>query len=201
MNKRLAIIPCMVLLASCSLTSPRDMGNAHQVFLAPLTEKIACHAHSGGNLTVAYPQAPDALDTYRIALVDQAGHWDYFAGMRWADFLPGNLQSALIATLSASKHFASVSSDDTVDEGRMVLESDIHRFEAVYSAGSSMPQATIDITFSVRKAGRLHADRQFTVSSAVTAQGNGINAVSQAFEKAFADIQSQAVSKITSCKT
>src|SRR5438309_1783528 len=127
MNKYIAFSILLSDLAACSLTSRRDTGDAHRVFSAPLAGDALCQALRG-SLTIDYPQVPDTLATSRIALIDQNGRLDYFAGMRWADFLPGNIQSALIGSFSGS--FASVTSDDTITRSRFVLDSEIKAFEA-----------------------------------------------------------------------
>ena len=149
-----------------------------------------------GSLTITYPQAPDTLNTSRIALIDQNGRLDYFAGMRWADFLPGNIQSALISSFSALGSFQSVSSDDTIDRSRLTLESEIKTFEAVYHAGDPVPEANIEIMFTLREGNNLHVKKQFTVSAKMKAEADNADAIDRAFEKAFTQIEHTAVSKI-----
>lgn len=183
-------------LTGCSLTSPRDVGNGHRVFLEPLAGKMACKGRMG-SLVVAYPKVPDTLDTSRIALLDQTGRWDYFVGMRWADFLPGNVQSALIESLSASGKISSVSADDTVELGRLTLGSEINTFEAVYHADGAAPDVEIDIAFTLREGDSPRIRKQFIASSKVHAAADNVDAIGAAFEQAFTEVQRTAVSKIT----
>ena len=187
----------MAVLTGCSLTTPRDVGNGHRVFLKPVAEKMVCRKGRMGSLVVAYPKVPDTLDTSRIALVDQTGRWDYFSGMRWADFLPGNVQSALIESLSASGKFSSVSSDDTVELGRLTLGSEINKFEAVYHTGATAPDVEVDVAFTLHEGDSPRIRKQFIASSKVHAAADNADAIGAAFGEAFTEVQRTAVSKIT----
>jgi len=199
MNRHFITI-AMVALAGCSLTSPRDVGNGHRVFLKPVAEKMVCHNHMG-SVIVAYPKVPDTLDTSRIALFDQTGRWDYFAGMRWADFLPGNVQAAIIDSLTATGKFTSVSSDDTTTQlGRLRLGSEINKFEAVYSTDEAVPVVEIEIAFTLREGGSPHISKQFIASSTVHAAADNADAIDAAFGQAFMQVQHTALKNLLSCK-
>jgi cholesterol transport system auxiliary component len=199
MNRRFIVsIVIMTVLTGCSLTSPRDIGNGHRIFLEPLTEKMVCHNRMG-SLIVAYPKVPETLDTSQIALVDQTGRWDYFAGMRWADFLPDTVQSTLIQSLSASGKFSTVSSDDTAVLDRLTLGSEINKFEAVYHAGAALPDVEIYITFTLREGGSPRIRKQFIASSTVPAAADNADAIGTAFEQAFTEVQRTALKNLFSC--
>jgi len=201
MNRFFIFSVALMAVAGCSLTSPRDVGNGHRVFLGPLTEKMVCPGHMG-NLVVAYPKVPDTLDTSRIALLDQTGRWDYFAGMRWADFLSGNIQSALIGSLTASGKFTSVSSDDTTNQlDRLRLGSKVNKFEAIYHADTIAPDVEIEIAFTLREGDSTRIMKQFVASSKVRAAGDNADDIGSAFEEAFTEVQRSALKKLLSCKT
>src|ERR1700754_75783 len=63
-------------------------------------------------LTVDQPDAPDALDTMRIALVQSNMQMDYYANSRWPDRLPDLVQGALIEGFDSSNRVSAARDSD-----------------------------------------------------------------------------------------
>ncbi len=150
-------------------------------------------------MVVAYPQLPDDVNTYRIALLNNGVQRDYFAGMRWADFLPDSIQSALIATLKKSHSFDDVVSDGQASRIRWRLDTHVARFEAVYGNTEEAPRVTTEIKFTWMDTHTGKRVRSFTVSQEKTAASNTKKAISEAFQQAFLALQEDAMNRLLSC--
>jgi cholesterol transport system auxiliary component len=183
-------------MTACSLGVPRDTGNANRVALDPITPPGTCTGHGGGTLTVAYPQVPDALNTYRIALTDFDQRADYFAGMRWEDFLPDTIQAALVESLRRTGRYDAVRADRSVAVSRWRLESDVREFEAVYQYADGTPEVHIEMAFRLRRSGSGDAGRSLVVSKAKAAAGKNAAAIAQAFRDDFLSVQQEAIRRL-----
>ena len=80
------------------------------------------------------PQAAPGLDSEHIALRRSAQRLDYYAASRWPAPLPEFLQSLAIDALRASGKFRSVQPDRGAFAADEVLQIEIRRFQAEYSA-------------------------------------------------------------------
>lgn len=179
----------------CSIGTPRDTGNSNQVALPAIASRTGCGSH-GGSITVAYPQVPDALNTFRIALTDFDQRSDYFAGMRWTDFLPDSIQSALVESLRRLNRYDSVLTDGNIAAGRWQLGSDVRQFQAVYHDAGSAPEVRIEIVFHLRSSSLPDGGRRLVVSKEKTAQGKKATAIAQAFREAFLTAEDEAVQRL-----
>src|ERR1700760_278794 len=94
-----------VVLAGCSnLIGPPDafpiyMLRAH-IPPAPAGQRLAWQ------LTVDQPNAPDALDRSRIAIVKSTLEMDYYANAQWQDRLPDLVQSAIMEGFDATNRIS-----------------------------------------------------------------------------------------------
>ncbi|HXC56055.1 MAG TPA: ABC-type transport auxiliary lipoprotein family protein, partial [Rhizomicrobium sp.] len=59
-------------------------------------------------MSIVLPDAPDSLDSARIALVQPNNQLDYYANSSWQDRLPFLVQSTLIDAFESSGRIASV---------------------------------------------------------------------------------------------
>jgi cholesterol transport system auxiliary component len=195
MRKILVLCGCFVLLASCALTTPKDVGRAFMFALPPI-ETAAAHGRMNDNLTVALPTAAPELDTYRIALSREGKRWDYYAGARWADFLPLMVQDSLTKTLSDAKLFRTAVTDQSGSRGEKILNVDIRAFQAEYEIGSKTPVIKISLMVYLRKQGEGTPAASFDINTEAKAAQDSLPAIQAAFATAFSEAQKQLVQKL-----
>jgi cholesterol transport system auxiliary component len=195
MKKILAICSCFILLASCTLTTPKDTGRAFMFALPPI--ETAAHSPSGGSLTVALPVAAPELDTYRIALIRDGKRWDYYAGARWAEFLPVLIQDSLTKTLDDAKLFKTVTTDQTGVRGEQILNVDIRAFQAEYERGRAEPVIKIRLMVYLKKRLEGTPTASFKINTEAKAAQDSLPAIQAAFAKAFSEAQKQLVYKLS----
>jgi cholesterol transport system auxiliary component len=185
-----------IAVAACSLTTPKDTGRAFMFALPPV--ETAAHARSGGgSLTVALPTAAPELDTYRIALSREGNRWDYYAGARWADFLPLMVQDSLTKTLSDAKLFRTAAGDLSGSRGEKILNVDIRAFQAEYESGSKTPVIKIRLMVYLRQQGEGTPAASFDINAEAKAAQDSLPAIQSAFAAAFAEAQKQLVGKLS----
>lgn len=182
------VIVLLLNLTACSIFSPRDFGDAQQFTLNAVDTPETLPTTKLGNIAVEFPQVASELNTYRVALLRSDNKRDYYAGARWADFLPAIVQSTLVKTLENSGHFLLVSADYTNTNMDYVLRSDIQLFQADYTT-SNPPTIVITIRFTL-----LNAQTQKIVTSQriiqkVEAKQNSLSSIYSAYTSAFDAVQ------------
>ena len=183
----------LLALAGCSL-SPRDTGAAYLFSLSPVTgapppKPVPLR------LGVAFPSAAPELDTARIALRRADGDWDYYAGARWADFLPVMVHDNIVKTIENTRVFASItgepgpSSDD-------ILKVEIRAFEADYRGNPDAPTVRVRLALTLLDHRQAKTIGSFGAESTAKAGRDSLPALAAAFQKAFAAAEKQAVSAL-----
>jgi len=172
----------MFTLAACSSFGP---GPAPQLYvLAPQLGPVADAPQVTWQLEVAEPEAPESLDTSRIALM-RGVTMDYFANVAWADRVPSLIQSDLVDAFDKSGKISAVASDTQGVRGDYRLESELKDFSAHYETEDGIP------TVTVRIVARLVSDDRKVVASfdsvhTEQAGANTVPAVVEAFDTALA---------------
>jgi cholesterol transport system auxiliary component len=144
-------------------------------------------------MSVVLPEAPDSLDTSRIALIQPDGTMDYYANVSWPDRLSPLVQSALIEAFERSGRIAAVGRDTEGLKSDFQLSTDIRDFEAQYDVPDGVPTAT------VRIAARMVSARTRTIAQALVAHAtapaaaNTVPAAVAALNDALAKVLSQIV--------
>ncbi|HEY5047118.1 MAG TPA: ABC-type transport auxiliary lipoprotein family protein [Rhizomicrobium sp.] len=134
-------------------------------------------------LSVAQPEAPQALETVRIAL--QRGQtMDYYANAQWTDPTPRLLQSLLIEAFESSGCIRGVAPEAAGVRADYVLETEIRSFEAQYQAENGAPDINVHIVARLVTAGRGEVVGTFEAGNHAPAAQNTVPAVVQAFGEA-----------------
>lgn len=192
-NPFIFCIFCLIL-AGCSL-SPRDMGTAYLFSLSPVTgvrpPKILPQ-----RLGVGFPSAAPELDTARIALRRADGVWDYYAGARWADFLPVMVKDNIVKSIENTRVFASVTGDvgPSSDE---ILKVEIRAFEADYRRNPAAPVVRVRLALTLLDHRGTKTIASFGAESTAKAGRDSLPALASAFQKAFTAAEKQAVSALS----
>lgn len=189
-----SVILVVALLAACALT-PQDTGKAF-LFALPPVGVVSQHEVSGDSLIVALPVAAAELDTYRIALMRREGRWDYYAGARWAEFLPLLVQDSLARTLEDSGLFSGVATDREGLSGDLVLKTEISAFQAEYSGAGSAPVIRVKIFVSLLNRLKRVPVVSFSVQAEEKAAADSLPAIQAAFAAASGMAQKQIVRKL-----
>ena len=178
---------------ACSFT-PQDLGKGYMFALNP-AEPVAVN-QQGQSIAVALPSAAPELDTYRIALIKDNKRWDYYAGARWADFLPLLVQDTLIKTLAGAKGAGKVSDDQSGISTDRLLKIEIRSFQAEYSAGKPNPLIRLHLTAHLQNRIDDTPITNFEVKTEVAAKANRISEIQEAFAEGFKTAQKQLVAKL-----
>jgi cholesterol transport system auxiliary component len=173
----------VLLLGSCTLT-PKDRGQAYMFSLGPA--KASGQPHTGARLIVELPATAPELDTHRISLIRDKGIRDYYAGAKWADFLPVLVQDSLVRTLDSSGLFKAVAPDQTGLAPDMALKVEIRDFQAEYAKAGLAPVVRVRLvaTLISREDGRTVASLQ-TGPVTRKAASDSLPAIHAAFRAAF----------------
>jgi cholesterol transport system auxiliary component len=183
----------LIPLTACTFT-PRDTGTAFMFALQPV--EIAGQGAEKDNLIVFMPTTSPELDTHRIALNRGGKQWDYYAGARWADFLPLLVQDNITKTLEQAHLFKTVATGDSGLTGDKILKTEIRAFQAEYKGGSAAP--VVKIRMIVRLVSRLERRplASFVLEAEKKTSGDSLSAIQSAFAAAFNETQRQLVGKL-----
>lgn len=192
--KYLSVLLICSIVFSCSLTSPREAGNNNMLRLDSI-EYTGKLGRRGGYMMVNFPKSHADLDTYRIAIKRNGTKRDYYAGARWAEFLPLMVQSSLISSIDNAKIFSSVVSDTTSLNSGYQLHTEIREFEADYTQRNAAPTVVIDIHFHLANTSG-STIKHFATRHRVQAKNNDLDAVAHAFKQAFRLTQEEMVRKL-----
>ncbi len=195
-KQHLYIIAGIFLASACSF-APKDTGKAYMFGLTVATVPHQQKVYEE-KLTVAIPVAAPELDSYRIALVKADGRWDYYAGARWAEFLPVLVQETMMDSLETAGLFKSVTSDRFGVVGDYILKTEIREFQVEYQRASNVPLIKIELAFSLFKKLGTTPLAIYTVKAEAPATQNRLSAVQQAFAKAHISAQQKAVLQLRS---
>jgi len=181
------------VLAACMVSACADFHSkqaAIQVytlepsFAASASVPAPGTARAAATLLLPRPLAAPGLDTEGIALQRNGQRLDYYAASRWAAPLPEIVQSQAIAALRAAGKFRSVQPDGAAFAAELVLQLEIRRCQAEYSADGP-PTVHVQLLATLGR----RADRSVlaTVSAAGAAQAaeNRMQSVVAAFQSAL----------------
>ena len=90
-------------------------------------------------LVVSVPDAPQSLDSARIALARSPTTIDYFANSAWTDRAPVMVQELLVQSFENTHKIVSVGRDTSGLRADYVLLTDLRDFEARYYEGTDKP--------------------------------------------------------------
>jgi cholesterol transport system auxiliary component len=144
-------------------------------------------------LSITLPEAPDSLDTNRIALIQPDGTMDFYANALWQDRISLLVQSALVDAFESSGRIAAVGRDTEGLKSDYLLETDIRDFEARYDAPDGIPTAQVRVESKlVTVRGRAIATAH-NAHAEVAASANTVPAVVVALNQALDDTLGQIV--------
>jgi cholesterol transport system auxiliary component len=138
-------------------------------------------------ISIQLPEAPQSLDTDRIALVQPGDIMDYYANAEWQDRLPFLVQQALIEAFEANNRITAVGRDTDILRADYLLQTDIRDFQARYDAQDAPPTAVVRIACKLIAAHGRTITQIMTVQKQVPTQQNSIGAATQAMNEALGE--------------
>ncbi|MBI1214985.1 MAG: hypothetical protein GC185_04095 [Alphaproteobacteria bacterium] len=198
MRKRtvLMVFALLAVLAGCHLT-PVDTGRSYMFALRPdFAPPAPASKAVAASLTVGLPVAPDALDTYRVALLRGGGVWDYYAGARWADFLTGMVQDSLVKSIETTQVFDNVASDAAGLTGGLILKPEIRAFNAEYGPGGDRPVIHVRIVATLMTGISRENIASIDASDDRRAADDSLPAIQAAFRKAYLAVEKKLVARL-----
>ena len=175
-----AILAAVLLLSAC--------GGLRSHEPAPLLYRPGIPALPGGaplavDLLVARPTAAPELGRTQILTRWPGQRLDYFAKARWSGDLPVRVQATMIEALHGGGRLASVQGDGGRFRATHILEIEVRRFEADYSAGG-LPVARVTLAANLG----LQSDRRvldsWAIATEVPATANRLTEVIAALDEA-----------------
>ncbi len=147
----------------------------------------------GWQLSIVLPEAPDSLDTDRIALEQPGGTVDFYANAVWPDRLSLLVQSALIDAFGASNRITAVGRDTEGLKSDYLLETDIRDFEAVYEVADTAPSVVVRIQAKLVLARTRAIVQALNARAEAQAAANDVPSVVAAMNQALGTTMSQIV--------
>jgi cholesterol transport system auxiliary component len=144
-------------------------------------------------ISVLLPQAPQSLDTDRIALVQPGDIMDYYANAAWQDSLPFLVQQALIEGFEANNRIMAVGRDTDILRSDYLLQTDIRDFQARYDVQDTPPTAVVRIEAKLIAARGRTITQIMTAEKEVPTTQNSVPAATQAMNTALSDVLGQIV--------
>ncbi len=184
-DRRLFLLSAFALAGCGGLgLGPTDTNNIIYV-LQPATAAAAGGQPATWALAVDIPDASNAMDTKRIALVKADSTMDYYANAEWPDRLPLLVQTALLSAFEASGRAPSVSRIQDALHADYELGRELRDFSAQDSAPDGAPSVTVSIVAQISTAHARKIVASFTAKETATASQNSTAAAVGAFNTAL----------------
>jgi len=167
------------LLAACTILPKNE---PLQVYLLPSHNTPANQATAlSWSLRLNTPQASQALNSTRIAVLPQTNEFNYYAGSSWSDPAPRLLRNHLLNAFQSDGRIAALSSDTDNLQADLQLGGELQAFQSEYRDGN----VSVVIRLQARLVDRQHrilASQRFEVIQPV--KGTAVPAVVRAFGQA-----------------
>ncbi|WP_416421751.1 ABC-type transport auxiliary lipoprotein family protein [Pseudomonas sp. App30] len=176
------------LLAACSILPKAEPADVYRLPTAATT------AHGGPSLPwtlrIGKPQAGDALNSPRIAVLPQGDVVSSYKGARWSDPAPVLLRNRLLDAFISDGRLRGLSNDDSTVQADFELGGQLQAFQSEYAAGGVSVRVRLDARLVDGRSQRILASRRFEVSQAVagTAVPNVVAAFGQASDRLSAQV-------------
>jgi cholesterol transport system auxiliary component len=172
------------LLAGCSgnIIGPPP---ASQIYvMQPNFGPVAEAPAANWQLVVGLPEAPDSLDTARIALINAPNTMDYYANAQWPDRLPSLVQSLTVEAFQHSGKMKAVGRDTEGLSPDYVLRIEIVDFEAYYAVPDTPPKIDVKMVATLLNPTTRSVMATLPSEHSAQASANNMASITQAFTEA-----------------
>lgn len=146
-------------------------------------------------LSVVLPEAPQSLDTDRIALIQPTQQMDYYANSAWQDRLTFVVQTALIQAFESGNRVGGVGRDTEGLKSDYLLQTDIRDFQAEYDVVDQAPRVVVRLSVKLIVARGRAIAVAFPAEGRAQAGANNVPAIVDAFNQALSQALAQVVDK------
>ena len=136
------------------------------------------------SLRMSRPSADPGLDSSQIVLVESDRRMSFFLASRWPAPASNMIEMLAVEKLRGSRAWQSVADSTSAFPSDYVLQVDIRRFEADYTAGGTAPEVHVVLDCIVGKREGREVIANFLAEGSAAANANRMSAVVPAFESA-----------------
>ena len=182
----------VMLLSGCSGILP---GQGPPVALYRLTPKSTFRPdlpEVDWQLVVETPVSNASLNTTRIALQRSAIQIEYYAGAGWIDRAPAMLQTLMVESFENSHRIVAVGRENVGLRADLVLKVELREFEAIY-VNDMVPEVLVTFILKLVEMPRRAIIGAERISAQVTAEGEGLTSIIDAFDIALGRVLKQSV--------
>lgn len=160
-----ALLPLTLasLLGACSLLPKAQPIDTYLLPPSALASQ-ASGAPLSRTLGIARPQASQALDSTRIAVLPEGNRISSYKGARWADPVPSLLRDRLLTVLRSDGRFPALVSDEQHLHSDLELLGSLLSFQSEYRDGQPHAVIRLDAQLVDSASRRILASRRFEVS-------------------------------------
>ncbi len=185
---RFAVLALLSGLAACSILPKAE---PLQVYLLPSQASAPSHATAvSWSLRINQPQASQALNSARIAVVPEGNLISSHAGSRWSDPAPRLLRNHLLNAFQADGRVTALSSDDDNLQADFALGGELQAFQSEYAGNAVNIVLRLQARLVDSRSQRIIASQRFEVRQAVDNQQVPavVNAFGQANDRLAAQV-------------
>lgn len=193
-KSRIFVVWLLLIISACSFE--RDGGYARQFGLEAAYTPEATYRKTQNTLKVKYPVMAPELDTDRIALRQPDGRRDYFANAKWADFLPGLIQSAVVQSFAQSGRYRSVIADDSATATGYALDTRVEAFQIELASGSVPASAYIRLRMTLHPYGSSRVLGEAVLEDRRIVRSTHIRDMMAGLSGLFVELQNRAIARL-----
>jgi cholesterol transport system auxiliary component len=184
--RTLAAVSTLALLTACSIL---PKGEPVQVYLLPAHSTAVSQAAAvNWSLRLNTPQASQALNSSRIAVLPHGNEFSTYAGSSWSDPAPRLLRNHLLNAFQIDGRITALSSDDDNLQADLQLGGELQAFQSEYRNDSVSVVIRLQ-TLLVDNRQRILASKRFEIRQPVN--GKELPAVVEAFGQASDQLAEQ----------
>jgi cholesterol transport system auxiliary component len=161
--RALSVLALSSLLGACSLLPEAQVIDTYLLPPSTLTHQ-GSSAPLTPTLSIARPQASQALDSTRIAVLPEGNRISSYKGARWADPAPLLLRDRLVSVLRGDGRFQALVSDDQQLHSDLELLGSLLSFQSEYRDGQPYAVIRLDAQLVDSSSRRVLASHRFEVS-------------------------------------
>jgi cholesterol transport system auxiliary component len=141
------------------------------------------------SLAIVKPDAPESLDTNRIALTRSDTEFDYYANAVWTDHLPDMIQTRLLSAFEASGRIGIVTREENGFHADYKLLTEIRDFEARYTdSKAAFPTVAVTIVAHAVNVRSRKIASSTTATFSLACAANTLSSVVEAFGVALSEV-------------
>jgi cholesterol transport system auxiliary component len=136
-------------------------------------------------LAIDLPEAPQNLDSDRIAISRSANTQDFFANAAWQDQLPAIIQGSLVRAFEASNRIDQIVRDTEGVRTDYLMKVDVRDFEARYDQPDSAPTAVVALQVTLINRSNRNLVARMAAKKESAAIQNSVDASVEAMDRAL----------------